>query len=153
MENISVRIANSEGFKTFFYAGDLKMLYFLIILMALDIFTGLIKAIKYKRLWSRKGLFGYSRKMLIFCIIILANIIDQILNLHGVVVSATLIFYIGNEALSFIENCAQIGVPIPKMITEKLAIIKKEEDNISFKQEVKEEMTIKHNKELSNKGK
>ena len=66
MEDVKIKIIQSEEFKTFFYAGDLKLLYVLILLMVLDILTGIAKAIKDRRLWSRKGLFGYGRKILIF---------------------------------------------------------------------------------------
>ncbi|MFO3694359.1 phage holin family protein, partial [Staphylococcus felis] len=67
-----VHVTETEAFRTFVYAGEMKLLYFLMILMAVDVITGLAKAIKNKKLWSRKSLFGYARKMLIFCIIILA---------------------------------------------------------------------------------
>ena len=50
------------------------MLYVLILLMVLDILTGTAKAIKDRRLWSRKGLFGYGRKILIFVIIVVSNV-------------------------------------------------------------------------------
>ncbi|WP_439849589.1 phage holin family protein [Staphylococcus pseudintermedius] len=103
----TVSFTETEVFKTFFYAGELKLLYFLMILMLLDVITGLAKAIKSKTLWSRKSMFGYARKMLVFCIVILANMIDQILNANGGIVMMTLFFYITNEGLSIVENCAE----------------------------------------------
>lgn len=151
MEDVKVKIIQSEEFKTFLYAGDLKLLYVLILLMVLDIITGVIKAIKDGRLWSRKGLFGYSRKMLIFVIIIVSNVIDQILNMNGGLIMATILFYIANEALSVVENCAAMGVLVPKELAERLAVINKEkEKQPSITTEIKEEMTTKYSKELDN---
>lgn len=151
MEDVKVKIIQSEEFKTFLYAGDLKLLYVLILLMVLDIITGVIKAIKDGRLWSRKGLFGYSRKMLIFVIIIVSNVIDQILNMSGGLIMATILFYIANEALSVVENCAAMGVLVPKELAERLAVINKEkEKQPSITTEIKEEMTTKYSKELDN---
>lgn len=124
MEEVTVRFTETEAFNTFIYAGDLKLLYFLIILMALDISTGIGKAIKNKNLWSRKSLFGFSRKIFIFFIIILANIIDQVLGLNGGLVVLTIFFYMANEGLSIVENCAEMGVLVPKEISEKLNVIK-----------------------------
>lgn len=61
--------------------GGVKFLHFLLILMALDIITGIFKAYKNENLWSRKSLFGYARKMLVLVMVIKANIIDQILGM------------------------------------------------------------------------
>ncbi|KRG09899.1 phage holin family protein [Staphylococcus sp. NAM3COL9] len=124
MEEVTVKFTETEAFHTFIYAGDLKLLYFLMILMALDIGTGIGKAIKNKNLWSRKALFGFSRKIFIFFIVILANIIDQVLGLNGGLVVLTIFFYMANEGLSIVENCAEMGVLIPKEISEKLNVIK-----------------------------
>lgn len=129
MKEVTVRFTETEAFHTFIYAGDLKLLYFLIILMILDIGTGIGKAIKNKNLWSRKALFGYSRKIFIFFIIILANIIDQLLNLNSGLVVLTIFFYIANEGLSIVENCAQMGVLVPTEISEKLNVVKSTKEN------------------------
>lgn len=91
-------------------------------------------------------MFGYARKMLVFCIVILANMIDQILNANGGIVMMTLFFYITNEGLSIVENCAEMGVLIPKQIAEKLAVIGNDEHK-SIIHELKEEMSTR------NKGK
>lgn len=127
MENkgeLHVEYTHSDLFHTFIYGGDLKLLYFLMVLMAIDIITGLAKAFKNKDLWSRKSMYGFGRKILIFCIIILANIIDQILKLNNGLVMVTIFFYIANEGLSIVENCAEMGVLIPNEIGEKLKVIR-----------------------------
>ncbi|UXU79120.1 phage holin family protein [Mammaliicoccus sciuri] len=146
MEKIRVKFTESEAFHTFIYAGDIKLMWFLMILMGLDIVTGLSKAVKNKSLWSRKSMFGFARKMMIFCIIVLANIIDQILGLNGGLLMITIFYYIANEGLSIIENCAEMGVLVPKEIAEKLQVIKSDKGS-PVKQEIKEEFTTKHNKE------
>lgn len=146
MEEIRVKFTESEAFHTFIYAGDIKLMWFLMILMALDIITGLSKAIKNKTLWSRKSMFGFARKMMIFCIIVLANIIDQMLGLNGGLLMITIFYYIANEGLSIVENCAEMGVLVPKEIAEKLQVIKSDKSS-TVKQEIKEEFTTKRNKE------
>lgn len=108
--------------------GGVKFLDLLVLLMMVDIVTGIMKAIKDKRLRSRTALFGYARKIGIFGVIILANIIDKILGLNGAVAIATVLFYIANEGLSIIENLAQIGVKVPKIISDKLHVIESEDD-------------------------
>ncbi|WP_436966119.1 phage holin family protein [Staphylococcus shinii] len=142
-----MRFTETEAFHTFIYAGDLKLLYFLMILMGLDIATGIGKAIKNKNLWSRKSLFGFSRKIFIFIIVILSNIIDQILALNGGLVVLTIFFYIANEGLSIIENCSEMGVLIPKEIAGKLNVIKE------TKQDTKDNLKNEFTNDSQEKGK
>ncbi|MER2010718.1 MAG: phage holin family protein, partial [Psychrobacillus sp.] len=54
--------------------GGVKFLHLLLLLMGLDIVTGIFKALKNGNLWSRKSLFGYARKILVLIVIIVANI-------------------------------------------------------------------------------
>lgn len=134
----------------FFLFGEVKFLHLLILLMGLDIVTGVFKAIKNENLWSRKSLFGYARKILVLVVIILANVIDQILGLQGAVTYATVLFYIANEGLSIIENLAVVGVLVPKNIAEKLNSI---ESGQSATEEMTEELTgSKVNENLKVKG-
>jgi toxin secretion/phage lysis holin len=107
--------------------GGVKFLDLLALAMGIDIVTGVLKAIKEKRLRSRTAWFGYARKIGVFGVIILANIIDIVLSLNGALAIFTVIFYIGNEGLSILENLAQIGVKVPKVISEKLHVIQIED--------------------------
>lgn len=107
----------------FFLFGDVKFLHLLLLLMALDIVTGIFKAVKNNNLWSRKSLFGYARKVLVLIVIIVANVVDQILDLGGAVTYATVLFYIVNEGLSIFENVAQVGGIVPENLAKKLKSI------------------------------
>ncbi|SFL38630.1 toxin secretion/phage lysis holin [Gracilibacillus orientalis] len=118
--------------------GDVKFLHLLLLLMALDVVTGIFKAIKNGKLWSRKSLFGYARKLLVLAVIILANVVDQILGLNGAVTYATVLFYIANEGLSIIENLAEVGVLVPKGLADKLRAIDKE-NSTGISQEIRSE--------------
>ena len=124
MDNkLHVKIDTFQTLQEYFYSADVKFLYFLMILMIVDIVTGFAKAFKNKDLWSKKSLKGTVKKMLIFCIIILANIIDMILNLNGALVTMTVLYYIAHEGLSIVENCAEMDVLVPEQIKEKLKVI------------------------------
>ena len=118
--------------------GGVKFLHLLLLLMLLDIITGIFKAAKNGNLWSRKSLFGYARKMLVLVVIIMANIIDQILGMGGAITYAAVIFYIANEALSITENMAELGVLVPEWLAQKLKVI--ESSNQSFSEEIREEL-------------
>ncbi|MCC2531951.1 phage holin family protein [Bacillus velezensis] len=113
--------------------GEVKYLDLLLILSILDVITGIIKAWKMKQLRSRSAWFGYVRKMLSFMVVIVANIIDTITNLNGVLTFGTVLFYIANEGLSITENLAQIGVKIPAVITDRLHVIESDNDQTKEK--------------------
>lgn len=93
----------------------------LIAFMFLDYATGLIKAYVNKTVSSDVGLRGIARKSLIFIVIIVAVMLDRFLN-AGTWLFRTLIcyFYIANEGISLLENCAQLGLPIPDKLRDAL---------------------------------
>ncbi|MBC9875709.1 phage holin family protein, partial [Macrococcoides bohemicum] len=62
--------------KFYLLGTDLRMIYILLAFMTFDIMTGVFKAWQQHNLWSRKSMFGYSRKLLIFGIVIMANLMD-----------------------------------------------------------------------------
>ena len=130
MDNkVEVKVQTFQTLQEYFYSADVKFIYFLMILMLVDIVTGFAKAFKNKDLWSKTSLKGTAKKMLIFCIIILANVIDMILNLNGALVTMTVLYYIAHEGLSIVENCAEMDVLVPEQIKEKLKVISDDKNN------------------------
>ncbi|QHM08361.1 phage holin family protein [Bacillus subtilis] len=115
--------------------GSVKYLDLMLVLNIIDILTGVVKAWKFKELRSRSAWFGYVRKMLSFLVVIVANIVDTILNLNGVLTFGTVLFYIANEGLSITENLAQIGVKIPAAIIDRLHVIENDNDQTNEKDE------------------
>ena len=121
-------IFQHEDFRTFIYSGDFNLITILCILMVIDIITGLAKAVKNKNLWSRKSLLGFARKILVFLIITVSNLLDLLMNMNGTVVLATVTFYILNEVLSITENSAQIGIPLPEKLMEVIEVMNKKSE-------------------------
>lgn len=112
------------GFTWLFGAWDMA-LTILIVFMVLDYFTGVLKGYVNKELSSDIGLKGLARKAVILVVLIVAVCLDRLLN-TGNWVFRTLVayFYIANEGLSLIENCAALGAPVPSQITDALAQLK-----------------------------
>lgn len=111
-----------------FLFGPVKFIDILVLLMFCDIVTGILKAIKNKRLRSRNALYGYFRKIGVFIALIVANVIDQICNLNGVVATGAMFAFILNEIVSIIENLTLLGVNIPTVITERLHVVQAEQE-------------------------
>lgn len=112
------------GFTWLFGAWDMA-LTILIIFMVLDYATGVLKGYVNKELSSDIGLKGLARKAVILVVLIVAVCLDRLLN-TGNWVFRTLVayFYIANEGLSLIENCAALGAPVPEQIIDALAQLK-----------------------------
>lgn len=110
-------------------------LQILIIFMVLDYFTGLLRGAINKELSSDIGFHGLARKAVIFVVLIVAVSLDRLMN-TGTWVFRTLIcyFYIANEGISILENCATLGLPIPEKLKDMLMQLK--EGN---KKEIKKE--------------
>ena len=126
-----LNVLQDEDFRKFVYSGDMNLITILFILMIIDIITGIGKAVKNKNLWSRKSLLGFARKIFVFLIITVANLLDLFMNLNGALVLATVTFYILNEVLSITENAGQLGVPLPDKLLEVISVVnKKSETNV-----------------------
>lgn len=100
----------------------------LIVFIVLDYVTGLSKAIYNQNLDSSVGFKGLLKKAVIFIILILGVLLDRLIN-DGTWVFRTLIcyFYVANEGISILENCAAMGLPVPDKIKEALEQLKKED--------------------------
>ena len=97
----------------------------LVSFMALDYLTGVLRAIVNKEVSSDTGLKGIARKTVILIVLIVAVLLDRLLN-TGTWVFRTLIcyFYIANEGISLLENCAGLGLPIPDKLKDALVQLK-----------------------------
>ena len=74
-------------------------------------------AIADKKLSSEVGFKGICRKVLIFLLVGIANILDvQVIGTGSVLRTAVIFFYISNEGISLTENAAHLGLPIPEKL-------------------------------------
>ena len=121
---IQVKIEDMDAFQNFIYSGDMYLLYAVLIFMAIDVITGWGKALKNGNLWSKKSVYGAGRKVMVLFVVIVANIMDNILNLNGALVVVIMFYYIATEGLSILENLAEMNVPFPEQIKDKLEVLK-----------------------------
>ena len=90
--------------------------------MVIDYATGVLCAIADKNLSSEVGFKGICRKVLIFTLVGIGNILDvYVLGEAGVLRTAVIFFYLSNEGVSLLENSAHLGLPIPKKLKDVLA--------------------------------
>ena len=87
-------------------------------------------AIADKSLSSEVGFKGICRKVLIFILVGIGNIIDvYVLGDAGVLRTAVIFFYLSNEGVSLLENSAHLGLPVPDKLKDVLQQLHNKEVN------------------------
>ena len=104
----------------------------LIVFVIADYITGLCSAFVQKKVSSKTGFKGIIKKMCIFIVVAIANIIDVNLLEIPMLRTAVIFFYISNEGISLIENLTFLGVPVPKKLKDSLTQIKEKGDKDEF---------------------
>ncbi len=105
------------GWLGWFLGGCDGLLYALIAFVVIDYITGVLCAIIDLTLSSVVGFRGICRKVLIFLLVGIANILDvNVIGTGSVLRTAVIFFYISNEGVSLLENAAHLGLPVPEAI-------------------------------------
>lgn len=99
----------------------------LAIIMILDYITGVISAMYKKKINSKIGFKGILKKSLYIIVIILATLLDNLLN-QNVIRYVVIYFFVANDGISIIENIAKCNVKLPKKLTEMLEQLKNDND-------------------------
>ena len=117
------------GFLGYFLGGMDSFLYALIAFVVIDYITGLMVAAIQKKVSSEVGFKGICKKMLIFILVGVANVVDkQIIGNGSAIRTAVIFFYLSNEGISILENTALIGLPVPQKLRDVLEQLKGPED-------------------------
>ena len=101
----------------------------LLMVIVLDVITGLIKAFKNKSLDSIIGIKGILKKIGYLVIVSLSVIVDKIMGATGTIRNVVIYFFVANEGLSILENWQILGLPLPNKLYILLRQFKEKEDN------------------------
>ena len=114
--------AGIGGWLGWFLGGCDGLLYALLAFVVVDYITGVMCAISDHTLSSEVGFKGICRKVLIFLLVGIANILDmQVIGTGSVLRTAIIFFYISTEGVSLLENAGHLGLPIPTKLKDVLA--------------------------------
>lgn len=114
---IQLVFAGIGGWLGYFLGGCDGLLYALIAFVVIDYITGVMCAVADKNLSSEVGFKGICRKVLIFLLVGIANVMDvPVIGTGSVLRTAVIFFYISNEGVSLLENAAHLGLPVPEKI-------------------------------------
>lgn len=109
------------GWIGYYLGGCDGLIYALTMFVVVDYITGIMCAVADKKLSSNVGFKGIFKKVLIFLLVGVANIVDvYILGRTGVLRTAVIFFYLSNEGVSLLENAGHLGLPVPEKLKEVL---------------------------------
>lgn len=95
----------------------------LVALVVIDYLTGFLAAFILKKWSSNVGFKGIAKKILIFTMVALVVVLENVFEIT-LLRNYVIAFFIINEALSIIENAANAGAPIPPKLREALVQMK-----------------------------
>ena len=107
------------GIVTYLLGGWDTLAKAFIVLMVLDYFTGILKAIYTKTLSSRIGVKGIITKVSYIAIVSVAVIASEVWNIPTIR-EMVLCFFIANECISILENAVESGAKLPTKLKEVL---------------------------------
>lgn len=116
---ISIWFGIVGGLCTYWLGGWDVLLKTIVFLAVVDYITGIIKAVYLKKLSSEIGFKGLLKKIVMFIVIAVAFVIQQLIGGTIPLREVVIMFYIANESLSLLENAA-IFVPIPDKLRDVL---------------------------------
>ncbi len=118
---IQLVFAGIGGWLGYFLGGCDGLLIALVVFVTVDYITGVMCAIADKNLSSAVGFKGICRKVLIFTLVGIANVVDvNVIGDGSILRTAVIFFYLSNEGVSLLENAAHLGLPIPEKLKEVL---------------------------------
>lgn len=121
---VQMVITGIGGWLGYFIGGCDGLIMALILFVVVDYITGVMCAISDHALSSEVGFRGICRKVLIFLLVGIANVLDvEVIRTGSVLRTAVIFFYISNEGISLLENAGHLGMPIPeklKLVLEQL---------------------------------
>ncbi len=109
-----------------YFFGEVNgLIHALVVFAIVDYITGVFKSSKDNTLSSRIGFEGIKRKVTMFLLVGVANILDKELireftGSNELVRSLVIFFYMANEGLSILENAIAIGLPVPERLKNML---------------------------------
>ncbi|MCM1234825.1 MAG: phage holin family protein [Ruminococcus flavefaciens] len=105
------------GWPDYFLGNRDGLLIALVVFAVADYITGLMCAVVDRKLSNEVGFKGICRKVLIFILVGIANILDvEVIGTGGILRTAVIFFYLSNEGASLLENAAYLGLPVPEKL-------------------------------------
>ena len=126
MDHIFKTVVSIGGaLASYLFGGWSDLLGILLAFVAFDYISGIIASATEGKLSSKIGFKAIPKKVMIFVIVAMGNLVDQALGGDNHIFrDGVIFFYLANELLSIIENAGRAGLPIPEQIKNAVDILK-----------------------------
>lgn len=127
---VQMVIAGIGGWLGWFLGGFDGLVYALLAFVVIDYVTGVMCAVADRNLSSEVGFRGIAKRVLVFLLVGVANILDvHVIGNGSVLRTAVIFFYISNEGVSLLENASRLGLPIPEKMKAVLKQLHERSDS------------------------
>lgn len=123
--NIDIILSSLATFFIYVLGGWDITLKVVIGIILIDFATGILSAIKARKLNSKVGTDGIIKKIMYFLLISLGVMLDLIFSTDHLLRNVCCYFVIANDGISIIENMAEVGIYVPKILKSRLEQLKK----------------------------
>ena len=118
------------GIIAWFFGGLDGFIKVLLAFSVVDYLSGVAVAWSQHYLSSRIGFNGILKKCVMFALVGIANLVDKtFLGSNDAVRTVVVLFYIGNEGVSIMENAYKLGVPFPDVLKKRFLQFIKDNDH------------------------
>ena len=102
-----------------------SLLSALVLFMVVEYLTQILIAVLNKRKSSEIGFCGIAKKVSIFFLVAVGNVIDELIIQDGNMIRTVVIFfYLSNEGITILKNVEILGLPIPQKLKNMLEQLK-----------------------------
>lgn len=102
----------------FHFRNELWVLFIPLILMAIDVLTGIIKAWAHNDFKSAIMRSGLAKKAGEIMILVVGEVVSYGLMLPDTIMNGISFYIIFMEGMSILENADELGIPVPKFVRD-----------------------------------
>lgn len=118
---VALTVASLGTVATRLWGGVDEMIILLVTVMFLDYIMGIMCAYRTQELSSALGFQGIAKKVTVLIIVAVAVAVDSVVHADGAVRAMVILFYVGMDGVSILENAAVMGVKVPVKLKDALA--------------------------------
>lgn len=99
----------------------------LVLFMVVEYLTQILIAIINKKISDEIGFIGIAKKVSIFFLVAMGNVIDVLVfQNENMIRTVVIFFYLSNEGITILENVEELNLPIPQKLKNILGQLKDE---------------------------
>lgn len=102
----------------------MTLIEILIAFTVADFVSGMIASGATGELKSKIGYKGIAKKVMLFILVGISVLLDTAMETDTAIQGAVIMFFLANELLSIFENAGKLGIPLPDVLVNMVAILK-----------------------------